>query len=696
MNEQSTVGKLLEAQATKTVKAVCGICNGACGLNVSIEDGTVVEVQGWKGYPYTEGFICPKGKAIPEIINAPDRIRRPLYKLNDGSFVEISWDEALDMIADSLNRIKAEHGAEVVAIHTGQAGVRKEFPYYAQRFCQAFGTPNYSSAGSHCHMSKLIAGVLTFGGLPVPDFENTDLVALWGYNPQISCPPQYAVINKSLNRGAKLIVVDPRIIPLARKADVHLQLRPGTDGALALGLLNVIITENLYDKKFVEKWTVGFDELASLVGNYPPDVVERITWVPADKIRESACLCAGSPSMAGYPGIALELQTNGVQSIRSIAILQAITGNLDIPGGSLFLDHPKLESLKLPGNNGQTKQAIGKTRFPLFTRVTGNAQANVYADAVLEEQPYKLRAMILDGVHPIATWPNAGKVKKALASLDFLVVVDQFLTETAELADVVLPAAHFLNRYEFWEHASMYGVPRIGLAIKAFEDKDGRLSDLEFWLALAEKMGLDEHFPWKDEEEAFNHRLAPLGLTLDELRNYENGYTYTEHKEKQYERTRFKTPSGKVELYSEELEKHGYNPLPVYEEPAESPVSMPEIAAEHPFILTTGKRTPGYHHSRYRNIPSLRKRQPDSLVEVHPDTAACLGLCDGDTVVVESPRGSDDFKVSITEEVDPRVIYAPHGWEEGNANILTDNQYLDSISGFPGDRALLARIRGKP
>lgn len=687
-------GQLPRAAGIKVFQTVCGICNAGCGIDVFVENGKVTNIEGWKDHPVSRGYLCPKGRAIKELLEAPDRLRAPLRKTSGGEWREITWDEALDTIAGKLNEIKAVYGAESVAIHVGQAGVRKEYTLYAERFSNVFGTPNFSTAGSHCHISKAMANTITYGKLPVPDYLNSNCIVLWGYNPLNSCPPQMNAINEALRRGAKLIVVDPRATPLAKRAHYHLQLRPGTDGALALGMLHVVIRENLYDREFVEKWTIGFDRLVERVAGYQTEKVEKITGVPAGKIEEAARFYASTSPASLYPGIAVELHTNGFQAVRAIAVLQAVTGNLDIPGGALFIPEPKLASLKIKPERASRKPAIGSVEYPLFHKFTGHAQANIYERAILEGRPYPLKGMIIAGSNPVLTWPNASKVREALSSLEFLVVVDQFKTETAGLADIILPAETFLSCYELWNSSNVNGEPRLGLAESVLDD-GGIIGNWSFWNILAWKMGYKDYFPWQNEEDAVNHRLNPMNLTVDDLRQMPSGFIYSAWEGKKYERKGFKTPSGKVEIYSEELEQYGYDPLPSFEEPAESPGSSPALAADYPLLLTTGARTIGYMHSRFHNIPSTRRLFPEPVVEVHRDKAVELGLEEGETVLVESLRGSIELKVKLTEDIKPEVIFIPHGWDEANANILTDNKVLDPVTGFPGDRSLLVRIKKK-
>jgi anaerobic selenocysteine-containing dehydrogenase len=686
--------QIMHKSEMQVFQTVCGICNGSCGINVFVRKDRIIRIEGRDDHPISRGYLCPKGKAIKELIEARDRLRRPLKKTAWGKWLEISWDEAFDAICCSLKEIKGKYGAEAVAVHVGQAGVSKEYTQYAARFCQVFGSPNFSTAGSHCHISKLMANKVTYGALPVPDYSNSNCIVLWAYNPLHSCPPLMSTINEALQGGARLIVVDPRATSLAKRADCHLRLRPGTDGALALGMLNVVIRGNLYDKDFVDKWTIGFDRLVSHIADYPPEKVEQITWVPAEKIEEAARLYARSLPACLYPGIAVELHTNGFQAVRAISILQAITGNLDVAGGSLFIPEIKLAPVRLEKEYYNGKPAVGQQEFPLFHKFTGHAQANIYSTAILEGKPYPLKGMIVAGSNPILSWPDAGKLKCALAGLKFLVVVDHFMTETARQADIVLPAATFLSTNEFWNSDRVFGVPRLGLAGKVFDD-NGIISNWQFWNELARRMDYKDFFPWLNEEDAINFRLKPLGLSVDDLRKNPSGHVLDAWVEKKYEREGFDTPSGKVEIYSKELENLGYDPLPAFVEPHESPVSSKVLAGDYPLLLTTGARTIGYMHSRFHNIPSTRRLFPEPVVDVHRDKALELGLEEGEEVIVESPRGSIELKVKLTDGIQPEVIFISHGWEEANANVLTANEVLDPVTGFPGDRSLLASIRKK-
>jgi len=677
------------AEDTANSRTVCGICSGTCGMRFVRKGGEIAAVEGDRSHPVSRGHICAKGRAFPELLQAPDRLMAPLMKTASGEFEQISWEWAYQLLVERLRTIKRTYGAEALAVHVGQAGVGKEFLPYVERFCNVYGTPNFSTSGSHCFESKYMAAVATYGEMPIADYENSDCILLWGKNPLSSTPTVLGELARARSRGCALVVIDPRATPLAREATLHLQLRPGTDGALALGLLHVVIEEGLYDREFVRKWTVGFERLIRHVSDFTPERVEKITWVPAPKIREAARLYASSPSACISQGVAVELSTNGFQAARAIAILQAITGNLDVAGGAIFVREAKLTDLRAV-SRGDRKAAIGAGEYPLFHRSSGHAQANLYARAILEGKPYPLKGLVVAGSNPVLTWPNAEKVSRALGSLEFLAVMDPFMTETAKLADLVIPCASFLGGNELWDSAHLSSEPRVGLAPKLADE--GLPTNWEVWKEVALRMGYGDSFPWETEEEAIDFRLRSLDITFADLRNAPEGHVYHRWAAKKYEQEGFGTPSGKVEIYSTELERHGYDPLPAYTEPAESPVSTPEIAALYPLVLTTGARTIGYLHSRFRNVPSLRDRSPEPYVEINPLTARGLDVENGEMVAVETRRGRIEVKARYTDRILPGVVSMPHGWNRANANALTDDAVLDPVTGFPADRSLLARI----
>lgn len=670
---------------------VCGVCKSLCGVELSIKDNKVIDIKGDKNNPWTRGYICPRGRALPEIMYSKDRLSTPMKKDSNGNFEEISWDTALDIIIERLKYFKENFGAETVAMFTGEGGVSRQFPAYVERFCSAYGSPNFATSGSHCHLSKTLANIMTLGALPAADYENSRCISLWGYNPANSSPPKMIYINKALRKGAKLIVVDPQETRLAKRADIHLRLRPGTDGALALGLIHVIINESLYDSEFVKNWTIGFEGLTDLVKDYTPDKVSEITCVSSELITAAARMLANNRPTNFSPGIAIELQSNGFQAARAISILQAIIGDVDVKGGGIITSPPRLSAINK--KHKFNKAPIGSQEYPLFFKLTGHAQANIFSDAILENKPYSLKAMIVMASNPMLTWPNSNKLYKALESLDFLVVMDIFMTKTAELADIVLPGTLPIERYELWNGSGMFARNILGVSPKLI-DSEYSMSEWKFIRELAKGMGYGEEFPWETEEEAIISRFKNFDKSYEELLDLTYGYEYEPLKEKRYEDIGFKTPSKKVEIYSQALKEMGIDPLPVYYEPVESPLATKDLGKKYPLVVSTGARYLEYYHSRYRNIKSIKEysREKEARAKIHPETAIAQGVEDGDTVTIESLRGSIEIKIGITNGVVPGTLLIPHGWDNANANKLTDNIKLDPITGFPPDRAFLARI----
>ena len=673
----------------QVVKTTCKLCDQDCGINVYVEEGRIVRVEGMAEHPVNKGLLCRKGMAAIEYVYSPDRLKHPL-KREGQKWIQIPWDEALNTIARKLEDVKATDGARAIAICSGMPLDRSEAKAYIERFCDVYGIANYFSVGSFCTYGRAMGYILTYGSWTVADCQNSECILVWAKNPHKSAPPMAKPVRDAKKRGAQLIVIDPVSTPLAKKADLYLRIRPGTDCALALAMLNVIISENLYDSEFVERWTVGFEKLAEHVKGYVPEKVEKITWVPADLIRETARMYANTKPASILQGNALDQSGNGVQSARAIAILQAVTGNLDVPGGNTSPPPFRATYLRFPGMVAE--KPLGADRYPQFFKSCREGQLVVLPEALLSAKPYPLKAMIISGSNPVLTSPNSEKVKQALRRLDFLVVMDLFVTETAELADIVLPAASYLERTELRDY-ELLGIPHVILRKKAIEVEEC-WPDWRFWFQLAKRLGCGKYFPWEDEKEAINHLLRPTGITIEQLKENPSGIAYGLMKYRGYEEKGFRTPSRKVELYSERLENLGQDPLPTYYEPAESPLSTPDLAKEYPLILTTGSRMLQYYHSQLHNIPRLRGKSPQPVAEVHPDTAGEYGINDGEMVILEAKRGSIKIKAKVTEDIAPTVVSIPHGWSQANANVLTDDkpESCDPISGFPAFKALLCRV----
>jgi anaerobic selenocysteine-containing dehydrogenase len=670
---------------TRVVKTACHGCLSCCGIDAHVENGRLVKVSAMKEHPVNR--LCVRALAIPDWLYSPQRITHPLRKI-DGAWHKISWDEALDIITDKLAGIKENYGAKAAVVHLGEPLIGTEVPRMAARFCSLYGTPNYTSGASLCFAARGIGHGLSINRrmFPLyPSYENTLCVVVWGCNPQQSKIGEEADILAAQKRGAKLIVVDPRATPLAKRADLHIQVRPGTDCALALGLLHIIITEKLYDADFVNRWTLGFDRLEEHIRKYTPEVVEKITGVPAAQVRQFARMYATSKPAAISQGVSLDHCINGVQNSRAISILIAITGNLDILGGNTYNAPLPQASVRVKGMVS-LDEVIG-AQYPIFNKFIGETTAMPVAEAIITGKPYPVKALIVQASNPALTWPDSHKVRQAFESLDLLVVSDLFMTETAKLADIFLPAAAFLERKIIKDYA-FGGLPLIMVSNKAVEPPADCLEDWRLWAELGRKMGYADYFPWRNADEFFAYLLEPSAITLEQLEQNPGGILYRQlDRQRKYEQEGWNTPSGKVELFSPTMADYGYDPLPTFTQSQENP------SQRYPFTLITGSRVIAFTHSQHRHIARLRKLMPQPLVEVNPDLAKSLGIADGERVVVESPKGSITLNARITPDIHPQVLSLQHGWDEANANILTDNEQHDPISGYPGLKTTLCRVR---
>jgi anaerobic selenocysteine-containing dehydrogenase len=672
-----------EKNKASVVKSICRMCSSCCGIDAHVDNGRLVKVTPMKEHPVNR--LCVKATAMADWLYSPERITHPLKKVN-GEWQPISLDEALDTIADKLVEVRERYGAKAMAVHLGEPTVGTELSRMAARFCSLYGTPNHTSGSSICFVARAIGHGLSLSRrilYLMPSFKNTRCVVVWGHNPRQSRIGEEADILAAQKRGAKLIVVDPRTTPLAKRADLHIRLKPGTDCALALGLLNVIIGEKLYDRDFVERWTLGFDKLAEHVKNYPPEAVAKITGVPAAQIRRFARMYATTSPATISQDVALDHCVDGVQNSRAISILVAITGNLDVTGGNVYNSPLVQANVRVKGNVA-VDEVIG-INYPIFNKFVGQTTAMPVAEAIITGKPYPVKALVVQACNPALTWPDSDKVRRAFEELDLLVVSDLFMTETAKLADVFLPAAAFLERKILTDYTSK-GLPLVALSNKVVESPGECIEDWRLWAELGRRLGYNDYFPWPNADELFRYLLEPSGVSLEQLEENPGGIMYRRlDRQRKYEEEGFSTPSGKVEIFSQTLADYGYDPLPTFTPP-------PEDQA-YPFTLITGTRTIAFTHAGFRHVAKLRKLVPEPLVEINPEPAKKLGITDGEPVVLESPKGSLTLKARVTDEVPPGVLSIQHGWEEANANLLTAFDPPDPISGYPAFKTVLCRVR---
>lgn len=692
-----TLSKTIIANGVE--KTNCSICPMGCGMEVHIKDGKISEVKGLRENAFSKGFLCPKGRALAEYVYSPNRITKPMLRQGSG-WKEISWDEAMNLIVANLEKLKAAGEEKSLAIAEGMPLLLSGSGTIAatHRFAHAFGTPNTFSCESYCYRSKMLGYIATLGQFYVVDPENAACIIVWASDPDQSTPPLGVQVWKGKKNGAKTVVINPIQSKLAAKADHFLQPIPGTDGAILLAMMHVIIGEELYDKEFVSKYTVGFSELAEHVKSFTPEWAQEISSINAEKIREIARLYATTKPAVIMPGThGLDPQASGFQNNRAIAILQAITGNIDVRGG--FIQTPRLRVNMVAPTDTLPIKPLGIDEFPIlygiYGRNFGEGQSINMINAILTGKPYPIKTMIVAAANPVITWPNAKATEEALGKVEFLVVMEQFMTKTARLAHLVLPAATFAERDELSDYYSLWGTPYVMMRKKILEYGECR-SDLDFWIDLARRMGYNEVIPWKDTIEMIDYMLEPSGLSYKALtEKYADGFVYGKQKYKKYEEKGFKTPSGKIEIFSQTMKDLGLPPLPVYKDSLESKAQSPELAEKYPLVLTTGARRLYNIGSRMRNIPSLRQRIPEPIVEINPVTAEVYGLADGDMAFVENDRAKVEIMVKVTDTIMPGVIHIQHGWEEANVNYLTNNFSEDVVTGYPVMKGLLCNIRKK-
>jgi anaerobic selenocysteine-containing dehydrogenase len=683
---------------------------------VHIKGGKVTRVTGDPGHPMNRGYICVKGRAQPELLYHPDRLKYPLKRKGErgeGKWQRVSWNNALDEIAAGFKKVQEKYGAESIAVMTG-TGPRTG-NNTARLFCLVFGTPNRISVDNHiCFAPSTVAETCTYGVMTTmmeigPDYDHAECIMVWGANPLASHPPRgQEIVRAKRERGARLIVIDPRRTELAAMADLWLQIRPGTDVALALAMINVIIDEELYDKEFVAEWCYGFEELRNHVRNFPPEKVAAITWLSPEIIKEAARLYATTRPAVLHHRIGLEHNINSTQADRAMAILIALTGNLDIKGGNLFQFLPAgftnpCNKLNLPP--AVQAKRIGEKEFPL---ARGFVHCALAVEAMLEGRPYPLRAIYNTTGNPVVNMQDSKKMWQALKSLDLLVVADFFMQPTAELADYVLPTSTWLEKDDMGDFPNLMYTNYIAAGQKAIEPLYECWDDRKILIELGKRIDWPGRvlLPWRDVNELNDAMVADMGMTFKELQ--EKGYVIEPMRYRKYAAEGFSTPTGKVELYSTRLEEYGYDPLPTFHEPPESPVSTPEILPEYPLILITGGRDISHFNSEGRQIPDLRERLPEPFIDIHPDTAREAGIKEGDWVYLSTPQAEGErvkFKARLTTDIQPGVVHAPHGWwfperpgpEHGcfdsNINVvLSGGPPRESICGSVRTRGTLCRI----
>jgi thiosulfate reductase/polysulfide reductase chain A len=728
------------ARSTTEKAIICCACSQQCGVVVHVEDSRIVGISGDKNHPVSWGFICPKGTRAAELHYDHARIDWPLKRVGkktEGRWQQIGWEQALDEIAAKVRALKRTFSPESIAltfgtIHGSDWGI-------GERFLNLLGSPNSAGQDKICSGPTTIAEALTYGfgptGVsPVPGI--TKCMVLWGRRPSASAPLLWRQIVKARHGGAKLVVVDPLRTLEARQADVWLQLKPGSDAALALGWLNVIFRQELYDRDFVHRHTVGFAELEKRAREYPPERVAELTWIAEQDIVESARIYARSSPALLIAGNGLcQIGVGAVQGSRALACVVAVTGNLNRKGANRVAGPPKavvangdmMLADRLPAE--QRRKRLGSDYFWLLgqsynrfdeamSRIwygkrnlmnwTASAHEPSLWRAITTQKPYPVRALFVQHHNPIGASANARQVAEALRSpnLELLVVHDLFLTPTAQFADYVLPASHWLEKPFF-----SVGLASIGCAgdyaeaaEAAIPPEFGHRSDYDLWRDLGQRLGQEQDWP-RTAEKFYDQCLCPSGLAFEDLARQSGPWTgIGAPTERESGLPSFGTVSGKVELCSDILGSSGCDPLPSHVEPE----IFRRYTRDFPLVLTTGGRLIEGFHQNAQQTSCFRKKFPDPVAQIHPQVAAQLEIIDGEWIRIETPIGNVTQRARITDIVAPRVVQADRWWYpersgtepvfynfwETNINVCTDDDpaSCDPVMGSWTLRAVPCRL----
>lgn len=741
-------------------------CHGGCGVLAHIKDNKLVKIEGDPDHPWNQGRLCARALAMTQYVENPARLRKPMKRMGErgeGKWQEISWDEAYDLIETKMKAIRDEFGPESVVFSMGTG---RDIGPWICMLAYAFGSPNvmFALSGNACYSPRIAALDTVQGDFCVfdagqwlekryddPRYTPPEVMIIWGYNIPATCPDNlfgHWIIDL-MKKGTKIISVDPRLSFFASRAKHWLKVRPGADGALAMGMLKVIIDEELYQTDWVARWTNAshllredtgkllteadisqggspsnyvawdqatggsvvwrsdkaawsteapspalsgdfqielakgervachtvWDALNRRLAEYDLERVEEITWVPGKDIAAAARLYAKAKPAAIHWGVPIDMTGGMTPLVQAIAIMWAITGNLDVPGGNVFT-RPAFNAVAyaLPGAEGiiklkhpeLDKPRIGAERYGPFNKFVWRTQTDLTLEQIESGEPYPIKGLWVQTCNILG---NIGldpkRWREALKKIDFIAAVDLFPNATTQYADIVLPAATFLEK----NGVRSWWVPLQSIN-KALHVDDCK-PDVEINLELSKRF--DPDFRWDTVEALYDDIIKPSGLSYAQLQERvwaippegNSSAPYLRHEKGLLRgdgRPGFTTPSGLFELYSTLREGWGADPLPHHEEPPFTPLSRPDLAKDYPLILSTGRRSPVLFHAEHRQIPWLRSIDPDPLVEIHPATAAEHDIGNGEWVWLENWQGRARFKAKVTLVVPPWMVMAAHGW----------------------------------
>lgn len=672
-------------------------CHDGCGVLYYTKDGKLEKVEGDPDNPFNQGTLCMRCLEMAEYVNNPTRLGHPMKRVGErgeNKWEQISWTEALDIIEEKVRAIWKDYGPESIACHIGTGRNNcDQIPYMAHA---AFGTPNFSMgylAGDSCFCPRSASMASMNGDFMIADMsqqfarrydeENTEwhlpeVIVNWGCNAVVSNSDNFYGhwIVDCMQRGSKMITIDPALTWLAARSEYWLRVRPGTDAALALAMINVIISEDLYDHDFVDKWCYGFDELAEAAKEWTPEKAAEVCWVKADDIVGAARMYAQAHPATIQWGLKLDQTTNATATADAVNSLWAITGNVDNPGGNIIIRNAFDQNLSYGyGYQLLSPEMQGKklgSEFPLLSRAgySSSAHADSVLAAIETGEPYPIRMVWMSSTNPIANMgADAPRVYRALRSVDFVVVNDLFMTPTAvAFADLVLPAAMSPER----NSQRCWWVPN--RTMKKVTQYEECVSDDDLVTMVGKRLA-PENFPWDDNvgwiDHIFQHEsndqlpYKTFAEAVQQVWSYPR-FDYYKHEKgllRMDGQPGFNTPTGRIELWNSNFALWGYDPVPHFKEPSCSPVSSPELAEKYPLVLTTGARSFEFFHSEHRQAGTTsRELHPDPLFEMSAGAAAARGLEEGQWCWIENQRGRCRQRLHINPSLDDRVVRAEHGW----------------------------------
>ena len=701
--EERIAGKIPgEDTGIITRNSVCDICAPGphCGVTCYVREGKIIKVEGTDGHPTNHGLLCPKGLATRQYVYRRDRVLTPLRRVGargEGKFEPITWDEAYDEIVKRLNGVKEEYGPSSVAFYSGY---NKWYRPFLQRLCYSFGSVNYGTESSSCFTSTIMSWRLSTGAdFAAPDLARAGIFLGWCYNAYYAQYLMTAGVERARARGMKVIIVDPRITPAVEKqCDLHLRIKPGTDCALALGLARELIVNDWVDHGYIEKNVFGYEAYKAYVMDFTPERVEGLTDVPADQLRLAARMIhENMPLAINQSGAALVHHTNGMQTHRAVMALSALMGTYDRPGGMIpapltyahsmagfsTLDH-EFPFEKYPRN---APRPVGAERFPLWDEVVGEMQGNDLARQITQGKPYPIRALWAHGMN-FRMFNGDRELEAAIKELDFFVDIDLFLTDSAKLADIVLPCCSSLERGEFKVFGRGYGQYTEPVIAPLGESRP----DDEIIVELADRLELDDELLRSGAENCVRYMLRETPVDIDNLKAHRQFPQKLEGvKVVPVGEHGFRTPTGKFELWSTVMEKHpGLDPLPTYRDSIDD--ADPE---QYPFRLVAGARLPNALHSRLHDVPWLRSLRPQPTADLNDEDAAALGIRRGDTIELSTQIGAITVAANPTKTVKSGTVFLYHGYREADVNAIIPPGHNDPYSGFPGYRSVRCAVTKK-